>query len=709
MREPAFTTTNATVYQGHALDVLREMPDESVDLCVTSPPFYGLRAYQTDPQIWAADDAESTAYYFQQCEHEWGDRRTGRVTGPGVRPPDNKATGGSGSIDSPSERFTCQKCSAWKGELGQEPTPGLFIQHLVTIFHEVKRVLKPHGTLWLEVGDTYNAYNGNRGDSRSLDGARDRARVRPELPRGAGLTVADLKPKDLIGIPWMLAFALRADGWWLRSDIAWVRTSAMPESVRDRPTNAWSHIFLFAKNEHYYFDAEAVRETGKEWSGRAGTFASDGGVSRHIIPGQSAAEHRSERKDRVPAGRNIRSAREFGDESPMRQDGRTWDERKAGGAPDRHGLAGSAAMGDTGYATPSGGRNLRSVWTLGPDPLTLDSDYGGHYASYPRELVRRCVLAGSSAYGVCSASGMPYERDVEKEATGRVRQRATGGLGTAIRREPQGLAPVGGQFQEGVVYRTVGWKPTCGAPYERVIERGNSEHHHRAGCGHVPLGDDDFYQAGSYGGSTPTARDTGEWKATCQHGGGELPDDLEIIETPTGDRAGDDPTFVTGRAGMNRPRGDNEGRRPMTRYEQRKYAEQIRGSEHRVVMEVEVGSAFAHYIRTDRSGARPVPPGILDLWIERGWLTRVEPLVATGAAVEPATILDPFLGSGTTCMVAVSLGRRAIGIELNSAYIKLAQRRIAEGEMERSRAGGMDEPLRAEAVSDLGPLWEVRE
>ncbi len=141
-----------------------------------------------------------------------------------------------------------------KEQIGLEPTLPQFINRLISVFREVKRVLKPGGTFWLNVGDGYTS--GNRA-WRAPD-KKNRARamsVRPETPEG-------LKPKDLIGVPWRLALALQEDGWYLRSDIVWHKPNAMPESVKDRPTRAHEYIFLFTRSERYYYDHEAIREPG---------------------------------------------------------------------------------------------------------------------------------------------------------------------------------------------------------------------------------------------------------------------------------------------------------------------------------------------------------------------------------------------------------------------------------------------------------------
>jgi len=155
---------------------------------------------------------------------------------------------------------------------------------------------------------------------------------------------------------------------------------------------------------------------------------------------------------------------------------------------------------------------------------------------------------------------------------------------------------------------------------------------------------------------------------------GKRCDCSDLIFTPTGSVESEDPSLITGRAGMNRERGSNEGTRPITRWEQRWYAAQLRVSAHRSEMEAEAGPAFAHYIRTDKSGARPVPPPLLESWLERGWLT--PPAAGCDCAEEPAgVVLDPFSGSGTTGIVALQHGRSFLGIELNPDYVKLSQDR----------------------------------
>ena len=144
------------------------------------------------------------------------------------------------------------------GQLGLEPTTDAYLATMVDVFRAVWRVLRDDATLWLNLGDSYNAYNGGAGPSSSLSqGAQ--TNERPDLPTGYGLRTKSLKPKDLIGMPWRLALALQADGWYLRSAMPWVKRSAMPESCTDRPTSALEYVFLLTKKPRYYWDMEAVR------------------------------------------------------------------------------------------------------------------------------------------------------------------------------------------------------------------------------------------------------------------------------------------------------------------------------------------------------------------------------------------------------------------------------------------------------------------
>lgn len=144
------------------------------------------------------------------------------------------------------------------GQSGIEDTPEEYVAKMVVVFREVWRVMRGDGTLWLNLGDSYNAYNGNRGKSKGAN--KNHIEIQPALPSGRGLSCRSLKNKDLVGIPWRVAFALQSDGWYLRQDIVWAKPNPMPESVRDRCTRAHEYVFLFSKSARYHFDASAIRE-----------------------------------------------------------------------------------------------------------------------------------------------------------------------------------------------------------------------------------------------------------------------------------------------------------------------------------------------------------------------------------------------------------------------------------------------------------------
>jgi DNA modification methylase len=309
------------IHPGDCLPGLGLLPDKSVNCCVTSPPYYALRDY------------------------------------------------------------------GHTGQIGLEETPEQYIQKLVAVFREVRRVLADDGTLWVNIGDSYWGGKGKSGQSysaeyqnerysqgRSYNGAHHQMGGKNQT-RPTDRKHPDYKPKDLIGIPWMLAFALRADGWYLRQDIIWHKPNPMPESVYDRCTKSHEYIFLLSKSAKYYYDNEAIKEpvtastitrlnqdlesqkgsdrvpgktngTMKAVGGRSArdNFKREGSKRETVIPGQSVGTHRPDREE-------------------------------------------SEYDLDT--------RNKRSVWTVSTKPFSE-----AHFATFPRELIVDCIKAGCPAGGV---------------------------------------------------------------------------------------------------------------------------------------------------------------------------------------------------------------------------------------------------------------------------------------------------------------------
>lgn len=236
-----------TIKQGDALEVLRTLEANSIDCCVTSPPYWGLRDYGTAE--WEGGDPE--------CDHVANPKANKKFGNPEFNKnrPSREETTTAGYFAK-----VCPKCGAIRkdAQLGLEPTPEEYVAKLVAVFEEVRRVLKPQGTLWLNLGDSYaSAVIGDKRDRAQFQATQATHRRRDFAPRKVE---TGLKPKNLVGIPWRVAFALQAAGWWLRSDIIWAKDNPMPESVTDRPTKSHEYLFLLAKSERYYYDKDAIAE-----------------------------------------------------------------------------------------------------------------------------------------------------------------------------------------------------------------------------------------------------------------------------------------------------------------------------------------------------------------------------------------------------------------------------------------------------------------
>lgn len=288
------------LYHGDVINVLRQLAPSSVQTCVTSPPYWGLRDY-------------------------------------------GKA-----------------------GQIGLEATPGEYVARMVEVFREVRRVLRDDGTLWLNLGDSYAGPRGNtRGDGAG--GGQHRGAVMFGAAMSIQATPDGLKPKDLVGIPWRVAFALQDDGWYLRADVIWAKPNPMPESVTDRPTKAHEYVFLLTKSPRYFYDHEAIREPiSANWkAGAAPPMPLNGS---HVLTSGRRGNHAK----------------------------RIYEVAK--------------------------GANARSVWTITTKPYA-----GAHFATFPVELPERCVKAGTPEAGCCAKCGAPRERVIVATAPDGRRAEMRGG------------------------------------------------------------------------------------------------------------------------------------------------------------------------------------------------------------------------------------------------------------------------------------------
>ena len=413
------------IIQGHVLDTLRQLPNQSVHCCITSPPYWGLRAYKTEPQVWPAS-AKATADKGgdKVCEHVWGadmpkpgsEYREGLSTSIFAGREDKAMIKESFRRDralvprSATGGQFCQHCGAWRGELGSEPTPELYVEHLVQVFREVWRVLRKDGSCWVNIGDSYAGTGYGKGTGNF--GQRDNPTcmvMKKELPNG-------LKPKDLCGMPWRLAFALQADGWWLRSDVIWHKPNPMPESCTDRPTKSHEYVFLLTKSARYYYDAEAVRETGSPSTQERGKYG---------WHGQTGTA-----KDGLAIGARV---------------GKSYQTMAFG----------DVKMGDTTMCPADGRRNLRTVWTISTEANPL-----AHFATFPRRLVEPCILAGSSERGVCPACGAPWARVVEASEKYKQQKASVSGY-RSNNLEMLGRKVKNNSGIDYADYHTTGFRPTC--------------------------------------------------------------------------------------------------------------------------------------------------------------------------------------------------------------------------------------------------------
>jgi DNA modification methylase len=382
---PVSEPSNQRVRRGDALDVLATLPDGLAQTCITSPPYWGLRDYGVAPRIWGGDPS---------CRHRWGTGERGRRAD--LLPCEESRSRARLGRDARQAAAGlkggcfCRRCDAWKGCLGLEPDPDLYVSHLVAVLREVRRVLREDGTLWLVLGDSFAA-------NRSYQ-VRDQKRGEPGGPLPTRVPQA-LKPKDLVGIPWRVAFALQADGWWLRSDIVWAKPNAMPESVTDRPTRAHEFVFLLTKSRRYFYDAEAVREPDQ--GGRSGN-------------GYKRPERLTYADSEGPRGQDFQ-----------------W----VGGA----------------------GRNRRSVWTVPTQPFKE-----AHFATFPEALVEPCLLAGSSPVA-CRACGAPWRRIVDARRLLDGEREIKGGWTQADKLSSgRALQATGfGHWRVEVKRQTVGWEASC--------------------------------------------------------------------------------------------------------------------------------------------------------------------------------------------------------------------------------------------------------
>jgi len=258
-----------TILFGDCRETLKNLTNSSVRTCVTSPPYYGLRDYGT--ATWIGGDPN--------CNHRRDTKVNPETCNTGHKNHDDMSGVGDAIY-----KTVCPKCGAIRqdDQLGLEESPEEYIESLVSVFREVRNALTDDGTLWVNLGDSYYNYRSDGNYPKQTV-----SKTRQDLPQSTpvrGNKLKGLKSKDLIGIPWMFAFAMRADGWYLRQDIIWHKPNPMPESVKDRCTKAHEYIFLFSKNKNYFYDNEAIKEPAKDWGTRDRTNGKYHNIGSGLAP-----------------------------------------------------------------------------------------------------------------------------------------------------------------------------------------------------------------------------------------------------------------------------------------------------------------------------------------------------------------------------------------------------------------------------------------
>lgn len=431
--------------------------DESIHACFCSPPYWGLRIYPNlPPQVWGGDPG---------CEHVWdvfthdpNPHGNDGMTNSGLQ--GGKASQNQTRMET-IESATCARCGAWRGHLGNEPELGLFVSNLVAVGREVRRVLRADGTWLLNLGDSFGRNGGETGG-----GIRDYLHLEGIQKRMISVPAWETyKPKDKLLIPHRVALALQEDGWWVRSDVPWLKVNSLSESVRDRPTVAHEYVFLLSKGKRYYWDRWAVARPSAE-------------SSRQRISQQNFASRTGGAKDYGTSGVNRNSSA-----------------RKAlegfvdGGGSVRQYRTTDAWADSLDEAIDS----LRDLlfWLEAHrdgEPLALDGDglplgvrtpvgnYGGdHFAAFPERLVVDLLRAAGGLGGCCPRCGKRWERDMEKQLTGRGNTSRTNDDGYV-----NGKSTARSMAEKRQAYREIGmeglpppsfkgWRPACDCGLDETV------------------------------------------------------------------------------------------------------------------------------------------------------------------------------------------------------------------------------------------------
>jgi len=410
--------------------------------------YWGLRKYSGLPDlIWGGDSS---------CEHQWLDATYKRRSSDGLpgfskERYDNK-TYEELRRDKPIESAFCSLCGAWKGQLGLEPMPELYLDHLVEICCEIRRVMRKDGVFFLNIGDSYMSGGGPTRHYGWAD-PKNLARGIQDYPEPTAYPHKLIKPKDLCLIPFRLAIRLQEDGWYVRSVIIWSKPNPMPESVKDRPTESHEYILMLTKSAHYYWDQEAVRTPYLPQS-----------IERSKYPVGAFGS--------AVGSTEIRGAGKLGARKMVRLAQRGYKTKRTGRGGNNPELGNRNFMSIQGeqyhgqsIIERASGSNLRSVWQFATQPYS-----GAHFSVFPEKLPEICIKAATPEVGCCSKCGQPWVRIIKHHRPDsynpseidKKQHEGTGGLSHN--------RPLTNIFDTSLTstIETIGWKPQCSCEADKI-------------------------------------------------------------------------------------------------------------------------------------------------------------------------------------------------------------------------------------------------